>query len=484
MGCVKLFHSRLLQLSTHLLCCVILAPALALSYPEVDSKCTNVRTGLPACNFNAVSCFSEDKSLPKAWTHVKDPKDGPVAAHEKGYVYLDPQISQGKPRKMSAEISAGRQAICALFYFASTPGASVPVSVLIQNEDRYVPVMEFKAETDGKWNSANFSCCLPNLSQSKKFAIEAATSGKGTVAIDYVDMRISDMPCENGELVCYPPLPSQAQMEPSVAPSCPAKATERFQSLSCDFNARNKTSPDFCGWKAASGWEARQKWDGTGTYDIISSDSPDASETTLVNKIPDDLVSLCLEIQFRTLDMTDNLDNALSIRVIAADTSVLWGMAYNYELSKDSVWKRNSFDGLLPNATDREIQISSNVRGLKIDYIHVSASSTRPRDPDPANESAQTWRTSVTCPPDSLTVEPARGAQWADGETAAQMIFPAKPGSLFYMGRLEDLETPASLETKLLQSDNDTLLSFSHAVTGLCLSKAGTALRPDLDTRL
>ena len=97
-----------------------------------------------------------------------------------------------------------------------------------------------------------------------QFAVEATSTEAGIAAIDYMDIRLSKMSCENNELVCYPPLPSQGPMDPpNNAPACPSNQ-EKLDNLSCDFTAENKTSPQNCGWKVAPGWDIRQKWNGTG----------------------------------------------------------------------------------------------------------------------------------------------------------------------------------------------------------------------------
>ncbi|KAK3778631.1 hypothetical protein RRG08_033411 [Elysia crispata] len=127
-------------------------------------------------------------------------------------------------------------------------------------------------------------------------AVEARSTEAGIAAIDYMDIRLSKMSCENNELVCYPPLPSQGPMDPpNNAPACPSNQ-EKLDNLSCDFTAENKTSPQNCGWKVAPGWDIRQKWDGTGQYDIIYSISTTEQNASLLSNIPNDLESMCLEI--------------------------------------------------------------------------------------------------------------------------------------------------------------------------------------------
>ncbi|KAK3786965.1 hypothetical protein RRG08_020898, partial [Elysia crispata] len=136
-------------------------------------------------------------------------------------------------------------------------------------------------------------------------AVEATSTEAGIAAIDYMDIRLSKMSCENNELVCYPPLPSQGPMDPpNNAPACPSNQ-EKLDNLSCDFTAENKTSPQNCGWKVAPG-----------QYDIIYSISTTEQNASLLSDIPNDLESMCLEIQFAIIDTEENLDHVFSIRVV------------------------------------------------------------------------------------------------------------------------------------------------------------------------
>ena len=96
-----------------------------------------------------------------------------------------------------------------------------------------------------------------------QFAIEAASSKSGTVAIDFVDVRRSDMPCENGELVCYPSPPSQAPLDPGNTQTCPSDQGVA-DAASCDFDSNGRDSPKTCEWENSAGWEGRQKIDGSG----------------------------------------------------------------------------------------------------------------------------------------------------------------------------------------------------------------------------
>ena len=110
-------------------------------------------------------------------------------------------------------------------------------------------------------------------------AFEAASTDDGIVAIDYVDVRRSNMNCTGDELVCYPTLEEkttakpleeettvaltttssrdQITMEPPKvqSPVEPPKdqrcASDEMHSgvPSCDFNK----SPDTCGWREWTG---------------------------------------------------------------------------------------------------------------------------------------------------------------------------------------------------------------------------------------
>ena len=64
---------------------------------------------------------------------------------------------------------------------------------------------------------------------------------------------------------------------------------------------------------------------------------------------------MCIEIQFATLDIKDDLENIFSVYILALNTSVLWGEAYNYDGKENSVWKRNYFHAPLPTGTDRKL---------------------------------------------------------------------------------------------------------------------------------
>ncbi|KAK3781985.1 hypothetical protein RRG08_015314 [Elysia crispata] len=396
------------------------------AYPNVDRKCTTNRKGLPACNFNTNNCFVSDSK--GSWTHVKEGKNGPVPPYEKGYVYLDGNNSQGEPIKMHSEISSGTRAICVDFYYASTGDASIPINIYIQKDStRYARVRQIKANTGGEWQNDAFSCCLPNLKSSIKFAVEARSTEAGIAAIDYMDIRLSKMSCENNELVCYPPLPSQGPMDPpNNAPACPSNQ-EKLDNLSCDFTAENKTSPQNCGWNVAPGWDIRQKWDGTGQYDIIYSISTTEQNASLLSDIPNDLESMCLEIQFATIDTEENLDHVFSIRVVTQEESSLWGAAYEYKASNTSVWKKNSFDGPLPTTEDRKIQIISNLEGLKIDYIHIRTSN-KSRATDVPRETLETWKTIFSCSSSSsvflcgMKPDSSSKSKWSNGSVTDSVL--------------------------------------------------------------
>ncbi|GFR81928.1 hypothetical protein ElyMa_002353000 [Elysia marginata] len=387
-------------------CLVILAVAsytLSQTNTSVDSKCTKNRKGLPACNFNNRNCYNEGRVGKPAWTLVKIGENGPVTPYEKGYVHLDANVSNGKPRKMSAQIGPGRKAICVQFFYATAGSSKVPISFYISDGPVYVSVYKTEAQTGGTWRNDTFSCCLPNIGNVKRIAIEATATENGTAAIDYVDIRQSNMPCENGELVCYPRLPSLIPSEPVNAPSCPSDGDKIDPLLSCDFNAIIKSAPEYCGWNATSGWDLRQKRDGTGTYDVIYASG--VGDAILLNILPDHVESLCMEVQFSTPDIDEDLKNVFSVNIIAHDnTSVLWSTAYNYNGSRNSIWKRNSFEEALPRASGRQIQVHANAAGLKIDYIHVRTS-----DVDPTTvlhgETTGHWNTGQTATPTRVSTE-------------------------------------------------------------------------------
>ena len=88
-----------------------------------------------------------------------------------GYVYLDPKITQGEPRKMIGHISAGKKAVCVKFFYATKGNTSAPITFYIQNGLVYLPVHRVQANTGGKWLENNFSCCLPERNKEKKVSI-------------------------------------------------------------------------------------------------------------------------------------------------------------------------------------------------------------------------------------------------------------------------------------------------------------------------
>ncbi|KAK3758167.1 hypothetical protein RRG08_027800 [Elysia crispata] len=213
---------------------------------DPDPQCTTDRKGLPACNFNSRNCFAEPKGVQPAWRHVKDVDQGPVAPYEKGYVYLDPKITQGEPRKMIGHISAGKKAVCVKFFYATKGNTSAPITFYIQNGLVYSPVHRVQANTGGSWLENNFSCCLPERNKEKKIAIEATSTDDAIAAIDYVDVRTSDMTCKDEKLVCYPALddktppklPGEQTTKNAKDPN-PRCTSARSGLPACNFNSRN-----------------------------------------------------------------------------------------------------------------------------------------------------------------------------------------------------------------------------------------------------
>ncbi|GFS00817.1 LOW QUALITY PROTEIN: P-selectin glycoprotein ligand 1, partial [Elysia marginata] len=386
-----------------------------------------------------------------------------------GYVYLDPNVSNGKPRMMSGNIAAGKKAICAKFFYATTGSSKVPINIYIQDGNRYVPVYKTEAQTGGTWQSSTFSCCLPNYENQTKIAIEAASTTDGIAAIDWVDIRLSNMPCENGELVCYPRLPSSIPSEPVNAPSCPSVGDKIDPLLSCDFNAKIKSAPEYCGWNATSCWDVRQKWDGTGVYDIIYATNQD--NAILLNSIPDHVDSLCMEVQFSLHDREEDLENVFSVHLIAQDnTGSPWAAAYSYSGQEGSIWKRNVFSGVLRRGQNRQVQIRSNRKGLKIDYIHIrvtdKASAT-----EPAEHAATAWKTLLSCPAHSKLVSCGMNmdSRWSDSSSSRAKTVAASAQSkdyYLYKGTAEDTDKPASLVTGFITSNNQTQITFRYTLNG------------------
>ena len=76
----------------------------------------------------------------------------------------------------------------------------------------------------------------------------------------------------------------------------------------------------------------------------------------LSRDVDDQVQSLCMEIQFATTGTGVVVDNLFIVHVdSSAKNDVYWGAAYNYDGSGESVWKRNSFQGLLPSGANRKV---------------------------------------------------------------------------------------------------------------------------------
>ena len=118
-------------------------------------------------------------------------------------------------------------------------------------------------------------CLLRNqiLQQSDMFqiSIEATSTVDSIVSIDYVDITRSNMPCGNGELVCYPGVSGRTPLEADSSVQRCSSDQEESAVRSCDFTPEDKIGPATCGWDVSPGWDVRQKRDGTGLMEISDS---------------------------------------------------------------------------------------------------------------------------------------------------------------------------------------------------------------------
>ena len=92
----------------------------------------------------------------------------------------------------------------------------------------------------------------------------------------------------------------------------------------------------------------------TGKTNIISSTT--AGNSTILSDIDDNAESFCLEIQFTVAVVDADLRNVFSVHILHNNTLLLWGEAYNYIGKEKAVWKRNYFEGRLPESTDRQVR--------------------------------------------------------------------------------------------------------------------------------
>ncbi|GFS22859.1 hypothetical protein ElyMa_005119700, partial [Elysia marginata] len=365
---------------------------------------------------------------------------------------------------MASRISNGNKAICVDFHYTTNGSSTVPINILIQEGAVYKPAHQVLANTRGKWESSSFSCCLPQQKDTR-FAIEATSTADGIPAIDQMDVRLSNMPCENGKLVCYPSLPDQTPLDPATGPRCSSDQVEPAVP-SCEFNADDKKILEDCGWEVSSAWEVRQKIDGSGRYDVISSTSKD--DATLLSEIGDDVVSFCLEIQFTVPDIRGDLRNVLSVFIVI-ENSTEWGQSYNYFGKDKTVWKRNNFEGLLPEGKNRKLQINSKIEGLQIDYIHIRTSDLTPTVPPTKLPGKDDTIQTMYLTSDVLPSASNSNQGWIEMRTdnTTSVSVHGKIHQLWYEGTektvVDDLPR---LTTKTRQKDNCSMISFRYTLSG------------------
>lgn len=441
----------------------------------------NKHIGTSMCDFNIKNCYQENSNDTLAWEVSDLLNVGPVQKYEGRYIYLNPALSAGTPKKLLGRLPANVVAVCFDIVYATGGTLPVPIDLYIENGNAMQRVHQITARTEGEWETTQFACCLPNFDRAKQFAIEATSTDDGIPAIDHVNIRYSYMPCENGELVCYPRVPDGLPLDSDASPQCPS-ALEETAVPSCEFNANDQKTLADCGWEVSPDWLVRQKIDGSGEYDIITADN-DFNSTLLCN-IADDVIALCVEIQFAVpLHFGENFENVFLVYILLDSSTSLWGAAYNYNNSNISIWKRNSFDEFLPAGTNRHIQLSSHVKGLKIDYIRVRTSDKSRTTPPPQTTPVE-WVTLFSCPSLNSVEEllPFCGMTQATGTclnttlslpvwtevesvNATDNIFPGREYYLLYGGAKTNL-TQANLTTGYIKNDQGMTLRFSYALSG------------------
>ncbi|GFR62960.1 hypothetical protein ElyMa_005472000 [Elysia marginata] len=276
---------------------------------------------------------------------------------------------------MEASMAAEKKAICVEFYYATAGNGTAPIDIYIEDGRIYSLMHHVDASTRGVWRSSRFSCCLPHVERAKRIAIRAKSTEDAIPAIDQMDIHMSDMPCDNDQLACYPTPPFQVPRDPQdSSPSCP-KEDEKAGGLSCDFNSDAMGRPDICKWYMSSGWIARQKIDGSGRYDTLYSTLE--RNAVLLGTGSHMVGSVCIEIQFATANIIANLSNAFTISLQDRGGWVFYSEhAYSYDGSDLTVWKRNTFSTCLPQKQKWQVKIVSNMKGLQLDYIQVKTSQT------------------------------------------------------------------------------------------------------------
>ncbi|KAK3799625.1 hypothetical protein RRG08_059671 [Elysia crispata] len=445
---------------------------------DPNPRCIDRRAGLPVCDFNSGNCFDEPGADTEAWKIVRTHQEGPVRPYDRAYIYLDPKESAGKPKKLMSHIAKDKIAMCVEMYYSTDGNETVPINFYIEDEGELSLAHRIMANTGRNWESTKFSCCLPNIKSAKKFVVEATSTANGVPAIDNIVSSMSVMPCRNGQLVCYPGPPDQLPLQPINVQRCPSDQLEEAVP-SCDFDASDKTVSETCGWEVSPGWDARQKIDGSGKTNIISSTT--AGNSTILSDIDDNAESFCLEIQFTVAVVDADLRNVFSVHILHNNTLLLWGEAYNYIGKEKAVWKRNYFEGRLPESTDRQIQITAAVEGLKIDYIHIRKYYKVVTTPSPG-ESRDEWQVIFSCPSASVNLlQPLCGmipapdqdsnstsSGWLEVErgNASEIIFPGQEYYLLYRGSELYRLDRANLTIIEIEGDQVIELSFRYAISG------------------
>ena len=64
-----------------------------------------------------------------------------------------------------------------------------------------------------------------------------------------------------------------------------------------------------------------------------------------------------MEVQFAVDDIDFDLRNVFSVYIVSKNKTVIWGEAYNYKGKEKTVYKRNYFEGLLPEGAERQVGV-------------------------------------------------------------------------------------------------------------------------------
>ncbi|RUS72373.1 hypothetical protein EGW08_019871, partial [Elysia chlorotica] len=96
-----------------------------------SSRCSDSRAGLPSCDFNQKNCYTEPGGETPGWKLLPQWDSGPVDKDEGAYMYLEPAISKGNPKKLIGRIAKDKTAICVDMSYNTAGNESVPINLYI-----------------------------------------------------------------------------------------------------------------------------------------------------------------------------------------------------------------------------------------------------------------------------------------------------------------------------------------------------------------